>query len=384
MYHGSVLHSCKGFKYKLKRKKGRRKMRKLLILLLIATMAFLPVACAQQSTPTPAPPEEEPEQPEQPEQPGGFDALEPVVLIGADNAGVGAAAQLYGELITEKVKEITGGKLTIDYYPNSQLGNDQELQGQMLAGDIDFVICQTAQTVSFVPEVAIFDLPMVFAKYDAATIDYALNKSEFTQKINEAYKAKNMYCLHFLQGGTFRETTSNKKIETIDDFKGLKIRTMENKNHMAFWQAMGAAPTPLPWPEVYISLQQGLVDAQENATDTCVGANLQEVQDYLILTHHILYCNQFLINASKFDNLDPLYQEALQQAIDEAAVEIEAQLTEIDITNRQILVDGGMELVEFDASFIDQVLEKAKGVYESIGKAIGQDYVDSLLNALEK
>jgi tripartite ATP-independent transporter DctP family solute receptor len=384
MYHGSVLHSCKGFKYKLKRKKGRRKMRKLLILLLIATMAFLPVACAQQSTPTPAPPEEEPEQPEQPEQPGGFDALEPVVLIGADNAGVGAAAQLYGELITEKVKEITGGKLTIDYYPNSQLGNDQELQGQMLAGDIDFVICQTAQTVSFVPEVAIFDLPMVFAKYDAATIDYALNKSEFTQKINEAYKAKNMYCLHFLQGGTFRETTSNKKIETIDDFKGLKIRTMENKNHMAFWQAMGAVPTPLPWPEVYISLQQGLVDAQENATDTCVGANLQEVQDYLILTHHILYCNQFLINASKFDSLDPLYQEALQQAIDEAAVEIEAQLTEIDITNRQILVDGGMELVEFDASFIDQVLEKAKGVYESIGKDIGQDYVDSLLNALEK
>ena len=52
-----------------------------------------------------------------------------------------------------------------------------------------------------------------------------------------------MYCLHFLQGGTFRETTSNKKIETIDDFNGLKIRTMENKNHMAFWQAMGAAPT---------------------------------------------------------------------------------------------------------------------------------------------
>ena len=347
---------------------------------------MLPVACAQQSAP--APPQEEAEQPEQPEQPespeGGLDSLEPVVLIGADNAGVGAAAQLYGELITEKVKEITGGKLTIEYYPNSQLGNDQELQGQMLAGDIDFVICQTAQTVSFVPEVAIFDLPMVFAKYDAETIDYALNKSEFTDKINEAYKAKNMYCLHFLQGGTFRETTSNKNIQSIEDFNGLKIRTMENKNHMAFWQAMGAAPTPLPWPEVYISLQQGLVGAQENATDTCVGANLQEVQDYLIMTHHILYCNQFLINAGKFDSLDPLYQEALQQAVDEAAVEIEAKLAQVNLDNKQILIDGGMELVEFDASFIDQVLDKAKGVYDSIGAAIGQDYVDSLLNALEK
>lgn len=356
-------------------------MKKVLIILLVATMTLLPVACTQ-STPTPQQPQQ-PQQPEQP-QPGGYDALDPVVLKGADNAGVGAAAQLYGELVTEKVKEITGGKLTIEYYPNSQLGNDQELQGQMLAGDIDFVIAQTAQTVSFVPEVAIFDLPMVFAKYDAATIDYALNKSEFSDKINEAYKAKNMYCLHFLQGGTFRETTSNKKISTIDDFNGLKIRTMENKNHMAFWQAMGAAPTPLPWPEVYISLQQGLVDAQENATDTCVGANLQEVQDYLIMTHHILYCNQFLINASKFDSLDPLYQAALQQAVDEAAVEIEAKLTQINEDNKQILVDGGMELVEFEASFIDQVLDKAKGVYESVGQQIGQDYVDSLLNALQK
>ena len=357
-------------------------MKKLLIILLIATMTLLPAACTKQETPAPAPSGEQPEQPEPSE--GGIDSLEPVVLRGADNAGVGAAAQLYGELVTEKVKEITGGKLTIEYFPNSQLGNDQELQGQMLAGDIDFVIAQTAQTVSFVPEVAIFDLPMVFAKYDAETIDYALNKSAFTDKINEAYKAKNMYCLHFLQGGTFRETTSNKNIQSIDDFNGLKIRTMENKNHMAFWQAMGAAPTPLPWPEVYISLQQGLVDAQENATDTCVGANLQEVQDYLIMTHHILYCNQFLINASKFDSLDPLYQEALQQAINEAAVEIEAQLTEINETNKQKLIDGGMELVEFEASFVDQVLDKAKGVYESIGKDIGQDYVDSLLDALEK
>jgi len=356
-------------------------MKKVLILLLVLIMALTPVACAKQAPPTQQPEEEQAQQPSG--ETNKYAALEPVVLIGADNAGVGAAAQLYGELITKKVSEITGGKLTIDYYPNSQLGNDQELQSQMLAGDIDFVICQTAQTVNFVPEVAIFDLPMVFAKYDAKTIDYALNRSPFTEKINQAYKAKNMLCLHYLQGGTFRETTSNKKITTIDDFKGLKIRTMENKNHMDFWKSLGAAPTPLPWPEVYVSLQQGLVDAQENATDTCVGANLQEVQKYLILTRHILYCNQFLINASKFESLDPLYQEALKQAVKEAAVEIEAKLTQIDLENRQKLVDGGMELIQFDESFVDQVLEKAKGVYDSIGKAIGQEYVDALLNALQ-
>jgi tripartite ATP-independent transporter DctP family solute receptor len=351
-------------------------MKKLLILLLVLAMVLVQVACSGG-----AQPEQPSEQPAESES--EYASLEPVALIGADNAGVGAAAQLFGELVTKKVAEITDGKLTIDYYPNSQLGNDQELQAQMLAGDIDFVICQTAQTVNFVPEVAIFDLPMAFAKYDAKTIDYALNRSPFTEKINEAYRAKNMLNLHYLQGATFRETTSNKKISSIDDFKGLKIRTMENKNHMDAWKALGAAPTPLPWPEVYVSLQQGLVDAQENATDTCVGANLHEVQDYLILTHHILYCNQFLINASKFDSLDPLYQKALKQAVDEAAVEIEAQLVTIDKENRQKLVDNGMELIEFEASFVDEVLERVQSVYDSIGKQIGQEYVDALLDALE-
>ena len=356
-------------------------MKRIFVLLLVIVMGLTAVACSGQETAT------EPESPASEEEPseGGSDyaSLEPVQLIGADNAGVGAAAQLYGELIAKKVAEITDDQLTIDYYPNSQLGNDQELQSQMLAGDIDIVIAQTAQTVSFVPEVAIFDLPMVFAKYDATTIDYALNKSEFSEKMKEAYKAKNMHILHYLQGGTFRETTSNKKIESIEDFKGLKIRTMENQYHMAFWQELGASPTPLPWPEVYVSLQQGLVDGQENATDTCVGANLQEVQDYLIMTHHILYCNQFLINASKFDGLDPMYQAALQQAVDEAAVEIEAALIAINDENREKLVEGGMELVEFEDSFIDEVLEEAQEVYNAIGEDIGQDYVDSLLDALE-
>lgn len=118
-------------------------------------------------------------------------------------------------------------------------------------------------------------------------------------------------------------------------------------------------------------------------TDTCIGANLQEVQKYLIMTHHILYCNQFLINESKFSSLDPLYKDALHKAVKEAAVEIESKLTTIDEDNKQKLLDGGMELVEFEASFIDEVLDKAKGVYDSIGKDISQEYVDALLDALQ-
>ncbi len=344
----------------------------LLSLVMIVTLA----ACGQASAPAaPAPAAPAPAA-------GAYDNLEPVVLRGADNAGAGAAGVVFGQAVTANVAEITGGKLTIDYYPQGAQGNDQELLGLMLAGDMDFVICQTAQTVNFVPEAAIFDLPMVFAKYDAATIDKALNNSAFTEAINAAHIAKNMLCLHSLQGGTFRETTSNKAVNAIGDFAGLKIRTMENANHMAFWTAMGASPTPLAWSEVYLSLQQGLIEAHENATDTCVGAKINEVQDYLILTHHILYCNQFLINNEKYNSLDPAYQAALMQAVKECAAEVEANLVTVNADSIAALAEGGMEVIEFEPSFIDEVLAKAQGVYDSVGEQVGADLVKLLQDEL--
>jgi len=109
---------------------------------------------------------------------------------------------------------------------------------------------------------------------------------------------------------------------------------------------------------------------------------MQDVQKYLILTHHILYCNQFLVNSSKFDSLDPAYKAALKQAVDEAAAVIEAQLVELDASSRENLVKGGMELIQLEASFIDEVLKKSGPVYESIGKQVGAELVKSLQDEL--
>ena len=164
--------------------------------------------------------------------------LAPVVLRGADSSGKGAAGQQLGELVATKLDMITNGKLTVEYYPN--------------------IVLQTAPTVSFVPAVAVFDLPMVFAKYDGDTIDKVLNQSEFHDAIAKQYASSGMRIMGYLQNATYRLTTSKIKLDTLDAFKGLRIRTMENKNHMAFWTALGAAPTPLAWPEVYLSLQNGM------------------------------------------------------------------------------------------------------------------------------
>ena len=121
-----------------------------------------------------------------------------------------------------------------------------------------------------------------------------------------------------LQNGTYRLMTSNRPVRTIEDFKNMKIRTMSNKNHMAFWSAMGANPTPLAWPELYFSLQSGIVDAEENAADTIVSAHFNEVQKYVAETNVILYANEMVLNKKAFDALPEAYQKVLEESVQEA------------------------------------------------------------------
>lgn len=287
-----------------------------------------------------------------------YDDLEAVELIGADSTGKGAAGQIFGELVASKVDEITGGKLTIDYHPNGELGGDEDLLRQMQSNDIQIVVCQTAPVVSFIPEMAVFDMPMVFAKYDGDTINEVLNgaDSSFRQELAAAYEEADAHLLGILQNATYRLTTANVELNTLEDFKALQIRTMNNSNHMAFWTAIGAEPTPLAWAEVYFALQSGTIDAEENAADTVVGANLNEVQSVLACTNHILYANQICISKEAYDELDPAYQAALDQAVAEATEEMRVQLSDIDAENKKILEDGGMTIIEYDNAFFDEIL----------------------------
>lgn len=288
---------------------------------------------------------------------GPYGGLEAVELIGADSTGKGAAGQLLGELVAANVAEITGGKLTIDYHPNGDLGGDADLLRQAQDGDIDIVVCQTAPMVNFIPQMAVFDLPMAFAKYDGETIDGVLNgANEFNAALREAYNNAGYHLLGFMQNGTYRLTTANVNLSDLSAFSALQIRTMENANHMAFWSAIGAEPTPLAWAEVYIALQNGTIDAQENAADTCVGANFQEVQKYLACTNHILYVNQMLINRETYEGLHPSYQAALEQAVSDALDELNPRLKQIDEDNKKLLADGGMTLIEYDDSLFDSIL----------------------------
>ncbi|MBQ7219715.1 MAG: TRAP transporter substrate-binding protein [Synergistaceae bacterium] len=316
----------------------------------------------------------------------GASEFEETWLVTADTTAKGAAGQVFVQLVQEKVKAANSG-LVIDYFPNGELGGDADLLRQAQKGYIAIMLCQTAPVVSFIPEVAVFDLPMVFARYDGDTIDKVLNgDSMFHQKMAEAYEKAGLHLLGFMQNATYRLTTANRDLQTLTDFKGLQVRTMENKNHMDFWMAIGAEPTPLPWAELYISLQNGTVNAQENAADTCVGAHFEEVQNFLACTNHILYCNQICINDKLYKALKPEHRAVLDKAVAEALQEMRPRLEEIDKSNKEILIKGNMKMIEYDNSFFSDVLDiqGVKDLYKRIDTAtngLANVLVDSLAAA---
>ena len=286
-----------------------------------------------------------------------YTKLPAVELIMADTTGQGSAGHLFGAFFAQRVLEITEGKLSIEYHPNGELGGDLDLIRQMKANQIQIVVCQPAPLVSFVPEMAVFDLPIVFSEYDGDKIDTVLNgDNEFHARLSTAYEKAGLHLLGFVQNSTYRLTTADRELKTLEDFRGLRIRTMENSNHMAFWSALGAKPTPMAWADVYDALRDGRVDAQENAADTCASASLQDVQTYLACTNHILYCNQICINKEAWGSLAPAYQVAIEQAAAEAIAYVRPLLEEVDAYHKQKLVEGGMTLIEYDPEFYESIL----------------------------
>ena len=278
------------------------------------------------------------------------------------------------ELLTAKSK----GVFKVEVYGQAQLGSDRELAQSAQAGDIAFVFQTTAPQINFVPELAVFDLPMVFPNLKQARV--ALDK--FQSVIAPSYEKAGFKILGFGDQG-FRETSTNKKINGLADFKGIKIRTMENKYHMSFWRAIGANPTPLPWGEVYLSLQQGTIDGQENPLEVIVAGKLYEQQKYVVMTNHIIHSITIIMSKKIYDSLTPEEQKIIDEAARETVVYAREQ-ADARVQNRiDILTQNKVEIIELPASVRAEMVDLSKGVYDEIRKVVGANLVDTLIREVE-
>lgn len=285
--------------------------------------------------------------------------------------------QLFAEKFADEVNCLSDGRMQIQVYANSTLGGDRDLLETCADGDIPFVVQNTAPQVTFMPDLAVFDLPCVFDSLDDCR--YKLDDPEFYNLVSDVYTDGGYHLLAIADQG-FRVMSTNKKVSSFTDFKGQKIRTMENPYHLAFWKSIGASPTPMSFSEVYIGLQQHTIDAQENPYEVIVSNNLYEQQDYVIETNHLPHLITLIVNDEFFQDLSEEEQEIMTEAANTALAYAREQ-SDSRISDKIATIEAsGTEIISLTDDERAEMREAAQGVYEQIQEVVSPELYNAYLN----
>ena len=280
---------------------------------------------------------------------------------------------VFAQTFAEEVERLSGGEVEIQVYPQSTLGGDRELMESCKDGDIPFVVQSPAPQVSFMPELCVFDTPCVFDDIEEARA--AIDDPEFFSVIQGIYEDAG-YQILGMADQCFRVMTSSEPFTGMESFKGQKIRTMENTYHIQFWNAVGASPTPMTFSEVYIGLQQGTIDAQENAYELIVSAKLYEQQEVLVQTNAVPDYITLIVSDDFFRDLDKEQQQIVREAAAIAQEKARESADERREQREEELAAEGMEIVEIDQQTWEEMQEACQPVYENIRKQAGDELVD--------
>ncbi|MBR3331095.1 MAG: TRAP transporter substrate-binding protein [Mogibacterium sp.] len=289
--------------------------------------------------------------------------------------------QIYAEKFAEEVDRLSDGSIKIQVYANSTLGGDRELLESCKDGDIPFVVQNTAPQVTFMPDLAIFDVPCAFENLDECR--EVLDDPEFSSLVSSVYE-KGGYQLLGVADQGFRIMSTNKPVKGIGDFKGQKIRTMENPFHLAFWKSIGANPTPMSFAEVYIGLQQHTIDAQENPYEVIVSNRLYEQQDYVVETNHLPHLITLIMNDEFFKGMPEENQRILKEAA-ATATEYARQASDDRIADRvKTIEDSGTEILKIDEETYKAIVDASTGVRESIKEKVDSEVYNKFIECIEK
>lgn len=279
------------------------------------------------------------------------------------------------EKFKEEVEKKSNGTMKITIYPNSTLGGDRDLAEGMLMGTVDFALI-AGVLGNFDKSISLLELPYLFDNHEQ--YDRVVN-GEIGKKISEnVLKNSGIRILNWWDRGP-RQVTSNKPINTLDDIQGLKIRVPEIPAMVATWRVMGASPTPMAWSEVYTSLQQNVIDAQENPVPFIYGGRIQEVQKYIALTEHKYEYVTLAMSDKKWQQLTPEQQKIILEAA-QAATEYENKLV-VEQSGKMLkeMEDGGLQVTKPDkAAFA----AKAKTAHEAYAKTVDMELYREILQAI--
>lgn len=263
----------------------------------------------------------------------------------------GESAQHFADLVSEK----TGGETTITVIPGGALGDERANLQQLSNGSLDLSLTGTIVLDFMAQPYVLASMPFVYDDYKHVL---AVFQGEIGQELGQ-YLVDNhrVKSLGWQYVGD-RQLTANKKIEDVEGLKGLRLRLPSGEISAKTWQALGTDVASVAFTELYLALQTGAVDAQENPPNFIRAQKFYEVQDYLITTNHRPQLNGFFMGADLFDSLGEDERTAIAEAAQETVAWTSQRAAEIqEEDTKWLTTEGGMELVEFDHAGVQDAIK---------------------------
>lgn len=278
----------------------------------------------------------------------------------------------------EVVESGTDKRFVFRHFPSSGLGGEREVLEGLQIGTVEATIVSSGTLSNFVPEAGVFDIPFLFR--DLAHARGVLD-GPIGQEILGKFESANLIALAWGEQG-FRHITNNRNaIEKPDDVAGLKLRTMENPIHITAFNTLGAAPTPMAWPEVIGALQQGTIDGQENPLSVITSAKLSEVQKHLTVSGHVYSPAMLLVSPDFWNSLSDEDKEVFKKGAAEAVVAMRAFVDEVEKSGVEQLKKEGMTVGELTAEQKAEFQKALAPAYEEYYKTYGKELIDGIVNA---
>ena len=254
----------------------------------------------------------------------------------------GSAQNIVSDRFKALVEERSQGAIEVKIYDSASLGNETEILQQIQMNTVQMGVITSGPFDTFDPIVRVIDYPFLFR--DNAQADAILD-GPLGREILDSLERSGFKGICFSENGFRHLTNSTQPVKGPDDIAGLKIRVMSSAMHQAIWQALGANPTPMPWP-VYTELEQRVIDGQENPLWVMVEYKLWEVQKYLTLTGHVYSPHIDVASLAWWKTLDAATQELLATAMYEAALYQRGQNRAGDAGRLRLLKEKGFEVEE--------------------------------------
>jgi tripartite ATP-independent transporter DctP family solute receptor len=298
-------------------------------------------------------------------------ALEVVVAI---SAPPGSTQYITAEEFTRRANEELGDKAKVTFFGASQLGKDKDLMQKLKLGTVHLSMPSSIMS-SIAGEAGLFDMP--FLVKDRAHLNRIEHKV-FWPMIAPAIEKKGYKVIGFWENGIRHITNNVKPIDTPKDLEGIKIRTPKSTWRVKMFSAWGANPTPMSFSEVFVGLQTGVIDGQENPLTNINGAKLNEVQKYLSVTGHVYTPSYLTAGAGQWAKLP----EDVRMPLERIAREVQGWMYSKGVQGDMSLIGKLGESMEVNVADRAAFVEASKPIYADFAKEVasGKEMIDIALS----